>query len=69
MQDTILPFCSNIQSAKAVISFLHPSAVFLFSTAGVNLFSLTWPAKTNVVFGGEMRDEILYSDNMIEEHV
>lgn len=64
-----IQFCSNLQSAKAVIFFLHPSAVFLFSTAVVNVFlSLTWLIKTNVVFGRKMRDKILYSDNMTEEH-
>ena len=33
-----IQFCSNIQSAKAVIFFLRPSAVFPFSTAIVKLF-------------------------------
>jgi hypothetical protein len=63
-----MQFCNNIQSATAVIFFLRPSAVFVFSTAVVNPFSLTWLIETNAVFDREMRDKMLFSDNMIEEH-
>ena len=54
-----MQFCSNIQSAKAVIFFLRPSVVFLFiSTSIVNPFSLTWLIKTNL-FVRKMGDQFV----------
>jgi len=34
----MIQFCSKVQSAKALIFFLRPSAVFRFSTAVIKLF-------------------------------